>query len=179
MHRQLTESDLVASIVQLRRAIVTTRARGARSGLRDVEVRLRTALGPSITKTQAALALGISVTALDRWVERGYLAVVEKPGSSRHELEARSFLELAEQVSAVSAEAGDARTPVARAIGQLGWKPQAAGRRVLRRDVATLPRPNIAERELVAMLCSTTPEERVREVAELSRLLAPAAGHER
>ena len=169
-------SDLATSIVQLRHAIVKTRDRSVRSSLRDVEVRLRSALGPTIPKKKAAAVLGISVTALDRWVDRGILPVVERPGSSRHELEARPFLELAEHVHRLKADGGATYAPVAPAIKRLGWRPSPGGRRVLRLDVAALPRPNISEQELVANFHATTPAERVREAAELSRLFTPS-GH--
>lgn len=66
--RRIDPIDLVSSIVQLREAIVQTRDRSLRAALRDVEVRLRSSLGPTIPKKKAAAALGISVTALDRWV---------------------------------------------------------------------------------------------------------------
>ena len=168
--------ELAASIVQLRQAIVMTRDRTVRSSLRDVEVRLRRALGPTIPKKKAATVLGISVTALDRWVDRGFLPVVERPGSSRHELESRPFLELAQEVYRMRADGVVARAPVAPAVKRLGLRPRPAGKRVLRFDVAALPRPNIPEQELVANFRATTAEQRVREAAELSQLLAPS-GH--
>ena len=64
----IDQADLATSIVQLRHAIVKTRDTAARAALREVEVRLRRALGPTIPKKKAAAVLGISVTALDRWV---------------------------------------------------------------------------------------------------------------
>lgn len=66
--------------------------------------------------------------------------------------------------------------PVASAVKRLGWRPSPGGKRVLRLDVAALPRPNISEQELVANFRVTTPAERVREAAELSRLFTPS-GH--
>lgn len=173
---QIDPIDLVTSIVQLREAIVQTRDRSLRAALREIEVRLRTVLGPTIPKKKAAAALGISVTALDRWVDRGYLPVVERPGSSRHELEARPFLELAGQVYRMRVDGVVAHAPVAPAVKRLGWRPSPGGKRVLRLDVAALPRPNISEQELVANFRATTPAERVREAAELSRLFTPS-GH--
>ena len=169
----LDQADLATSIVQLRHAIVKTRDRATRSALREVEVRLRQALGPTIPKKKAATVLGISVTALDRWVDRGFLPVVERPGSSRHELESRRFLELADQVHRLELDGVVTRGRVAPAVKRLGWGPTGAGRRVLRLDVAALPRPNISEQELLAGFRATTPEQRVREAAELSRLLVP------
>ena len=145
-----------------------------RASLRDIEVLFRRALGPTIPKKKAAAVLGISVPALDRWVNRGPLPVVAKPGSSRLELESRAFLELAGRVETVTDELGEVRTQVSVAIKRLGWTPTTAGRRVLRLDVASLPRPSVSERALVAGFRSTTPEARVRQVAELSRMFAPA-----
>lgn len=116
--------------------------------------------------------LGISVTALDRWVDRGILPVVVRPGSSRHELESRRFLELADQAYRMAADGVAMGGRIAPAVKRLGWSPAQQGRRVLRIDVAALPRPNVSEQELRANFCATTPEERVREAAELSRVAA-------
>ena len=169
----IDQADLATSIVQLRHAIVKTRDAAARAALREVEVRLRRALGPTIPKKKAAAVLGISVTALDRWVDRGVLPVVERPGSSRHELESRQLLELAEQAYGMGVEGVAMRGRIAPAVKRLGWSPRREGRRVVRLDVAALPRPNISEQELVASFRATTPELRVREAAELSRILVP------
>jgi hypothetical protein len=174
---RLDPTEIATSILQLREGIDRVRDRTTRSALRDVEVRLRRALGPTITKTRAAKVLGISVTALDRWVDRSVIPVVARPGSTRVELEAGPFLELAREARRVRAESPGAHTPIAAAVRRLGWKPRLDGRRVLRLDVAELPRPNILEQELVERFRSTTPEERVCDAAELSLLFAPA--HER
>lgn len=171
---QIDQADLATSIVQLRHAIVKTRDRATRAALREVEVRLRQALGPTVPKKKAAAVLGISVTALDRWVDRGFLPVVERPGSSRHELESRPFLELANKVHDLNVDGVVTHGRVAPAVKRLGWTPTREGRRVLRLDVAALPRPNTSERELLASFRATTPEQRVREASELSRLLVPA-----
>ena len=168
-------ADLATSIAQLRYAIVKTRDRDARAALREVEVRLRRALGPTIPKKKAAAVLGISVTALDRWVDRGFLPVVERPGSSRHELESRPFLELAAQAHRLHLDGVVTHGRLAPAVKLLGWKADPAGRRVLRLDVAALPRPNISERELVENFRTTTPERRLRDAAELSRFLTPSS----
>ena len=174
---RIDPTDLATSVVQLREAIVKTRDHSVRSSLRDVEVCLRGALGPTIPKKKAAAVLGISVTALDRWVDRGFLPVVERPDSSRHELEVRPFLDLAVQVQRLKADGVATRAPVATALKRLGWRSSPAGRRVLRLDVAALPRPNISEEELVANFRNSTPAERVREAAELSRLFT-SFGHD-
>ena len=171
----LDHVDLATSIVQLRHAIVRTRDSESRAALREVEVRLRRALGPTIPKKKAAAVLGISVTALDRWVDRGFLPVVERPGSSRHELESRPFLELAAEVHRLKVAGVVTHGRVAPAVKRLGWRPNAAGRRVLRLDVAALPRPNISEQELLANFRTTTPEQRLSEAAELSRFLVPVS----
>ena len=168
-------ADLATSIVQLRHAIVKTRDGEARAALREVEVRLRIALGPTIPKKKAAAMLGISVTALDRWVDRGFLPVVERPGSSRHELESRPLLELAAQVHRLNIDGVVTHGRIAPAVKLLGWNADPAGRRVLRLDVAALPRPNISERELVENFRTTTPERRLREAAELSRFLSSSS----
>jgi len=106
-------------------------------------------------------------------VDRGFLPVVERPGSSRHELESRPFLELAAEVHRLKIDGVVTHGRVAPAVNRLGWRPDVVGRRVLRLDVAALPRPNISEQELLANFRTTTPEQRVREAAELSRFLVP------
>lgn len=167
--------ELVRSIVDLRRAIVEQREPLTRERLREVEARLRRALGPSIAKRKASEALGVSVPALDRWVDEGVLPVVAKPGSSRLEVEAHRLLQVAERIRALRDEGRESRTPVSAAVASLGWARPRGGRRVLALDLAALPRPNVSEDELVETYRTTTPEERVVQVAELSATFGRSA----
>jgi ribosomal protein S20 len=158
---------LLADIIELRRALRETRERSVRERVRTVERNLRHALGPSVAKTVAAKALGVSVTALDRWVDRGVLPVVARRDSSRLELETGPLLELLEKVTHLRA-GGFERGVVAEAARGLGWSDDPEGRRVLSMEVAALPRPNVPARELRLHYQRTTPEERIFEAARLS-----------
>lgn len=159
--------DLLSNTVELRRAMRETRERSVRRKLRSVEFSLRQLLGPSVPKTRAAQALGVSVTALDRWIDRGVLPVVARKGSSRLEVETGPLLELLDQVTLLRAQ-GLRRSVVAAAVARLRWRDDPEGRRVLSEHVAALPRPNVSARELREYYKRTTPEERVAEVSRLS-----------
>ena len=53
-----------------------------------------------LLRTEAALraALGVSKTALKRWIERGNIPVTAVPGSTRLHLEAEALIELLDRV---------------------------------------------------------------------------------
>jgi hypothetical protein len=76
-------SAILDAVVRLRLAIARANDRELRGELREVEVRLRRQLGPLVPKRRAAQLLGISVTALDRWIDRGYLPVVAASADAR------------------------------------------------------------------------------------------------
>ena len=166
--------QLIAGILQLRTAIRDTRVPQTRATLREIETTLRKLLGPSVPKRVAAEGLGISVTALERWLARGRLPLVRKGGSTRLEVEARPFLDLAERVAALRRQGR--KRPLAAAFDLLGWTDDPEGPYVLSHDVARLPRPNAPVRELREQYESTTPEERLRQVAALSRSLTRLTG---
>ena len=48
-------------------------------------------------KKQAAELLGVSVTALDKWIARGTIPIVRRAGSSRAEVESDTVLRLAQE----------------------------------------------------------------------------------
>jgi excisionase family DNA binding protein len=62
------------------------------------EAALRAALGPTVPKTAAASALGVTRAALERWIERGNIPVATAPGSTRRRLEADALIELLDRV---------------------------------------------------------------------------------
>jgi hypothetical protein len=161
-------------IVQLRCALRETRKRVARERLCTVERSLRSMIGPSIPKTPAAAALGISVTALDKWIARGVLPVVARRTSSRLEVETGPLLDLLEQVTILRARGRD-RGVVAAAVRRLGWSDDPEGRRVLSESIAALPRPNVSARELREHYDRTTPEQRIEETARLSSAMTALA----
>lgn len=162
---------LLDAIVRLRLAIPRAHDRELRHDLREVEVRLRRQLGPFVPKKLAAQLLGISVTALGRWIERGYLPVVAPTASAqRLSVESGPLLELATEVRRLRG-LGRARGVIAQAIRSLTW-PERGERLVYSVDVARLPRPNVSLDELQRQFAETTPEERVIQLAELNRSLS-------
>ena len=163
-----TRTVLLEAIVRLRLAIEKTRDPQLRNDLREVEVSLRRQLEPSVPKRVAARLLGVSVTALDRWIDRGYLPAVAPPrASKRLGVETSPLLELATRVHRLR-RAGRSRAVLSQAIRELGWR-ERGHRLVFRHDVARLPRPNVPLDELQQQFEETTPEERVLQMAALHR----------
>lgn len=161
----------LSDLVVLRRATRAARAPGQRERLARVEERLRRAVGPSVPKLAAARALGVSLTALDRWIDRGLIPVVRQPRSSRLRPETRPLLELLEQVELLR-EQGQHDRILATALRRLGRRPVATGRWVVSAELAALPRPNPSARELREAAAGTTPLDRLDNVAALSEALS-------
>ena len=161
-------ATLLEPIVRLRLAIQQTRDPALRAELRAAEVALRKAVGPRVPKRAAARLLGTSVTALDRWVDRGCLPVVASPrGGKRLALESGPLLDLATRVRLLR-RAGRSRGVLAEAVRELGWKDHDR-RVVLSFDVARLPRPNVSLDDLQIQFAETTPAERVLQLNTLNR----------
>jgi len=133
----------------------------ARRGLKRLQRELRLEIGPGVPKSQAAAVLGVTVTALDKWVARGRLPVIRRPGSSRREIDADALVDLAEEVERLR-EGGRRRGLLAAAFERLEREGS------LRVDT----RPNQSARELREHYLRTSPADRLRETAELSRILA-------
>jgi len=108
--------------------------------------------------------LGVSVTALDKWIARGRLPVVRRPGSSREQVDADALLDLAEEVTRLR-EDGQTRALLASAFERLATEGRPRPKL----------RPNQPTGELREHYQQTTPADRVREVAELSRVLTGLA----
>ncbi len=154
----------IAHVVSLRRAGAAVADPRERSRLKRVERELQRAIGVGVPKRRAAAALGVSVTALDKWIARGRLPVVRRPGSSREQIDADALLDLAEEVTWLREE-GQTRALLAGAFERLAEE----GR--LRSKL----RPNQSASELREHYQRTSPSDRMREVAELSRVLADLA----
>jgi DNA-binding transcriptional MerR regulator len=156
-------------------AIQQTRDPALRDELREVEVSLRKQLGPSVPKRAAARLLGVSVTALDRWIDRGCLPVVASAsGSKRLAVETVPLLNLATTVRRLR-RAGHTHAVLSEALRELGFRDRGH-RLVFRYDVARLPRPNVSLDELQRQYEETTPEERVLQMAALNRSMNTLLG---
>lgn len=135
----------------------------SRLRLRQAERLLREEMGGCVPKSVAASLLGVSTTALAKWVEAGRLPVVRRPGG-REEIDAEALLDVAEEVARLR-EAGSERGVVATALGRLGER--GLPRRRLR--------PNRPARELRAEYLATTSLDRLAEAAELSEFATTLA----
>jgi hypothetical protein len=155
-------------VVVLRRVAESVDDPVARKRLAQVIRALRRDIGVGVPKRRAARLLGVSVQALERWVGRGLLPTVRKPGSTRTLLDAEAVIVLAEEV-AQRRERGEDRAVVAASLRDL-------------ERVGRLPRklrPNETAHELRTAFRETTPEERLRDVAELSRTAVTLAARGR
>jgi len=154
----------IEHVVSLRRAGPAVADPRERRRLKQVERDLRRAIGVGVPKRRAAAVLGVSVTALDKWIARGRLPVVRRPGSSREQIDADALLDLAEEV-VLAREEGQTRNLLATAFERMAKHGRPRPKL----------RPNQPARELREHYLQTTPGDRVREVAELSRVLTGLA----
>ena len=134
--------------------------------LRRAERLLRREVGPSVPKRRAAALLGVSVTALERWIAAGKLPTVRRAGR-REEVDADSLLDLVEEVRRLRDDEGVSRGVVAEALRRL------AERGLPRPSV----RPNTPPGELRRSYVSSTPAQRLAEAAELSLAATTLAGY--
>jgi DNA-binding transcriptional MerR regulator len=146
-------------IVALRRVAAAVVDPPERRRLERVIFELRRQVGVGVPKRRAARLLGVSVQALERWVERGLLPVVRKPGSTRELIDAEALTVLAEEVARRRAT-GEQRGVIAWSLREL----ERTGR--LPRKL----RPNRKASELRREFLDTSPQERLRDAAELSRV---------
>ncbi len=85
---------LAENIVRLRRA---ERVPAVVSEVSPVRRDLESQLGPTLTRSRAALILGVSQTALDRWVGSGQVPIVLTP-SGRREVPRQFVIEVREAI---------------------------------------------------------------------------------
>src|SRR5712691_2953827 len=145
-----------ATAIRLAAAAPADDRRAARR-LRRAEQLILRGIGPSVPKRRAAALLGISVTALQRWIRLGRLPVVRRPGG-REEVDAGALLEVVEEVRRIREDESVSRGVVACAFRRL------AARGLPRPRL----RPNQPAQELRSAYLRSTPVERLRETAELS-----------
>jgi hypothetical protein len=154
----------IGHVLALRRAGGAVVDPEERRRLRRVERELQRAIGVGVPKRRAAAVLGVSVTALDKWIARGRLPVVRRPGSSREQIDADALLDLAQEVTRLR-EDGQTRALLASAFERLAKEGKPRPKL----------RPNQSAAELRAHYRQTTPADRLREVAELSQVLTTLA----
>jgi len=94
MNATIEKERLVSDIVRLRRA---ERASPARDDIAAVRADLERLTGPTVTRAMAARLLGVSQTALDRWIAAGDVPVLITP-AGRREAPLHALLELVEAV---------------------------------------------------------------------------------
>lgn len=108
----VTESKkLVDGIVGLRRA---ERIPGAATDVSPVRRELEARLGPTLSRSRAAQILGVSQTALDRWVAVGQIPIVVTP-TGRREVPRQFVVELREAIGELRGR-GHGRHPLAAAL---------------------------------------------------------------
>lgn len=106
-------SRLIEGIVRLRRV---ERIPGAAADAAPVRRDLELRLGPTLSRSRAAHLLGVSQTALDRWVAAGEIPVVLMP-NGRREIPRQVVVELLESISELR-RAGKGRHPLAAALAR-------------------------------------------------------------
>jgi phage terminase Nu1 subunit (DNA packaging protein) len=154
----------LSDAVELRALARASPDASLRSRLGQIARRRCEDIGPSVPKLRAAQVLGVSLTALDKWIERGAIPVRRRSSSSRQEVDTDAVIDLAVEIRALRATGrtrallatalarlnpADERNPAA-AMGTRGFFPDQAEER--RREFALL-----------------TPGERVAQAITLSR----------
>jgi len=112
MKVELDSDQLVRNLIQLRHAETQCERPEVLAGIRSD---LERALGGAVTYAVAARALGISQTALGKWIERGEISTVLVP-NGRRRVPLRELLELAVAVDEHHAEHPGDSHPVAAAL---------------------------------------------------------------
>lgn len=117
---------LVDSIVRLRRAgHVPAAAEDVAPVRRDLESQL----GPTLSRSRASRILGVSQTALDRWVAAGQIPIVVTP-RGRREVPRQVAIELKESIERLK-RSGITRHPLSAALAE---RRDAAGKVAAARD---------------------------------------------
>jgi hypothetical protein len=112
MKVEVDSDQLVRNLVQLRHAEARCERPEALAGVRSD---LERALGGTVTYAVAARALGISQTALGKWIQRGEISTVLAP-NGRRRVPLRELLELAVAVDEHRSEHPADAHPVAAAL---------------------------------------------------------------
>jgi DNA-binding transcriptional MerR regulator len=105
--------SLAENIVRLRRA---ERIRRAAPDIAPVRRQLEAQLGPTLSRSRASKILGVSQTALDRWVAAGQIPVVITP-NGRREVPREVVIELRESLDRLKRK-GVTRHPLGVALAE-------------------------------------------------------------
>lgn len=122
------KEQLIGEVARLRRAERSPSS--ARADIASVRAGLERMAGPTVTRAMAARLLGVSQTALDRWVATGDVPILVTL-TGRHELPLRWLVELVEAVRERRLTSPDDRHP-------LGSVLRARRSEAQRLDTATL-----------------------------------------
>jgi hypothetical protein len=172
---------LVDGIVRLRRA---ERIPEAASEVAPVRRDLESRLGPALSRSRAALVLGVSQTALDRWVAAGQVPIVMTPGG-RREVPRQFVVEVREAIEELK-ESGRQRHLLAAALAdrrdaakKIGGGDSSVGRRPppAVRGHLTAERRSLVNHAIVAGRLDERMVEEARERVE--RLLSDGHLHPR
>ncbi len=112
-------TNLIESILRLRRA---ERVQRVAADVGPVRRQLEAELGPTLSRSRAGRVLGVSQTALDRWVGNGQIPVVVTPGG-RREVPRQVVIELRESIDRLKGK-GITRHPLSAALAE---RREAAG----------------------------------------------------
>jgi DNA-binding transcriptional MerR regulator len=115
MTRVADSLSLVDSILRLRRAEGVPRAA---ADVAPVRRQLELQLGPTLSRSRASRILGVSQTALDRWVAGGKIPTVIAP-SGRREIPRQVVIELRESIDRLKRK-GITRHPLGAALAERG-----------------------------------------------------------
>jgi len=170
---------LVDGIVRLRRA---ERIPAVAADVAPVRRELEAQLGPTLSRSRAAQILGVSQTALDRWVAVGQVPIVLTP-TGRREVPRQFVIELREAIGGIRVK-DRRRHPLAAALGarrkaaaEIGGKESSAGGPMAPRGHKTAERRSLAFHRVVAERL----DERLIEDAQarIERLVAEGHLHPR
>lgn len=121
-------------------------------------------IGPSVPKLRAAQVLGVSLTALDKWIARGAIPVMRRSSSSRQEVDTNTVIDLAVEIRALQAT-GRTRGLLATALARLNPADENAPAAAMGTR-GFFPDQTEERRREFALL---TPGERVAQAITLSR----------
>jgi hypothetical protein len=116
MSRSTDIDGALADAIDLRLLAAQVSEPDARLQLARLTRRRLADIGPSVPKTRAAKALGVTVPALDRWIARGAVKT-RRRASSREEIDTLSVVDLAVEVASL-AESGRRRGLLAEALAR-------------------------------------------------------------